>query len=59
VIPSRRQRKLASCIDGATVFEAPGGHASVVMDHDRWVPVFLEAVDDVSSRIPGPAQVAV
>jgi pimeloyl-ACP methyl ester carboxylesterase len=59
VIPVRRQRKLAGSIEGATVYEAPGGHASVVMDHDRWVPVFLEAVADVSSRIPGPEQVAV
>jgi len=59
VIPSRRQRKLAECIEGASVYEAPGGHASVVMDHDRWVPVFLEAVADVSGRIPSSAQVAV
>ena len=59
VIPARRQRKLAGCIENATVLEAPGGHASVVMDHERWVPVFLEAVADVSSRIPSPTQLAV
>ena len=59
VIPARRQRKLAAIIDGASLFEAPGGHASVVMDHDRWVPVFLEAVADVSGRIPSSTQLAV
>ena len=59
VIPARRQRKLAASIEGASLFEAPGGHAAVVMDHDRWVPVFLEAVADVSARIPAPEQVAV
>lgn len=59
VIPARRQRKLARSIRDATVFEAPGGHASVVMDHDRWMPVFLEAVADVASRIPASKRLAV
>ena len=43
-IPARRQRALAAAIPGAEVLEAPGGHASVVMDHAGWFPVFLEAV---------------
>jgi pimeloyl-ACP methyl ester carboxylesterase len=52
-IPTRRQRKLAEAVPGATVFEAPGGHASIVLDHARWTPVFLEAVADVTGRVPG------
>lgn len=51
-IPARRQRALATAIPGAEVFEAPGGHASVVMDHASWFPVFLEAVRNVSARTP-------
>jgi homoserine acetyltransferase len=51
-IPARRQRRLAASIQDASVFSAPGGHASIFLDADRWVPVFLEAVEDVSSRIP-------
>jgi 3-oxoadipate enol-lactonase len=49
-IPPRRQRALAEAIPGARVLEAPGGHASVVMDHAGWFPVFLEAVADVTRR---------
>jgi pimeloyl-ACP methyl ester carboxylesterase len=51
-IPVRRQRRLAASIPGANVYDAPGGHASVVLDHDRWLPVFLDAVADVTSRVP-------
>ena len=51
-IPARRQRALAAAIPGAQVLEAPGGHASVVMDHAGWFPVFLEAVTDVTARTP-------
>jgi pimeloyl-ACP methyl ester carboxylesterase len=51
-IPSRRQRKLAAAIPGASVYAAPGGHASIVLDHERWAPVFLEAVADVTDRVP-------
>jgi pimeloyl-ACP methyl ester carboxylesterase len=51
-IPSRRQRKLAAAIPGASSYDAPGGHASIVLDHARWAPVFLEAVADVTDRVP-------
>ena len=51
-IPTRRQRKLAAAIPEATVHEAPGGHASIVLDHERWTPVFLEAVATVTRRLP-------
>jgi hypothetical protein len=50
-IPTRRQRKLAAAIPGAHEYDAPGGHASVVLDHERWTPVFLEAVADVTARV--------
>ena len=50
-IPTRRQRRLADAIPDAHVYETPGGHASIVLDHERWVPAFLEAVADVSGRV--------
>ncbi|WP_435771254.1 alpha/beta fold hydrolase [Nocardioides sp. SYSU DS0651] len=49
-IPTVRQRALAAAIPGATVHEAPGGHASVVLDVQRWRPVFLAAVAEVARR---------
>jgi pimeloyl-ACP methyl ester carboxylesterase len=52
-IPARRQRRLAASIPGAQVFDAPGGHASLVLDAARWVPVFVAAVDSVTDpRVP-------
>jgi 3-oxoadipate enol-lactonase len=58
-IPARRQRALAAAIPGAEVLEAPGGHASVVMDHAGWFPVFLEAVRNVSAGTPATRRSAV
>lgn len=49
-IPTVRQRAMAAAIPGATVYEAPGGHASVVFDVGRWRPLFLAAVDEVVAR---------
>lgn len=49
-IATARQRAMAAAIPGASVHEAPGGHASVVFDVQRWRPVFLAAVDEVVSR---------
>jgi hypothetical protein len=57
-IPSRRQRRLAAAIPGAGVYDAPGGHASIVLDHERWLPVFLDAVADVTGRVPDARQMA-
>lgn len=62
-IPARRQRRLADTIPDATTFEAPGGHASLFLDASRWIPVFLEALDDVTARLPAkweklPSEVA-
>jgi 3-oxoadipate enol-lactonase len=58
-IPARRQRALAAAVPGAELLEAPGGHASVVMDHAGWFPVFLEAVADVTARTPAQRRSAV
>ena len=46
-IPARRQRKLAASIPGAQVFEVQGGHASLFLGAETWVPVFVEAVSTV------------
>jgi pimeloyl-ACP methyl ester carboxylesterase len=51
-IPTARQREMAASIPSAAVYEAPGGHASVVFDVDRWRPLFLEAVANVADRLP-------
>jgi 3-oxoadipate enol-lactonase len=58
-IPARRQHRLASAIAGASVWEAPGGHASLFLDAARWVPVFAEAVDSVVERARSAPGVAV
>lgn len=52
-IPASRQRALAASIPGAVVHEAPGGHASIFMDHARWSPVFLDAVRQTTARSTG------
>ena len=58
-IPVSRQRKLAEAITGARVYSAPGGHASVFLDAKRWVPIFAEAVTDVTAATGGYDEVAV
>ena len=58
-IPERRQRRLAACIEGATVHEAPGGHASIVLGSTNWLPVFVEAVADVVGRLDDEPGIAV
>lgn len=50
-IPTSRQRLMAEAIPGATVHEAPGGHASVVFDVQRWRPIFLTAVAEVVAAV--------
>ena len=47
-ILTSRQRELADTIEQAEVFEAPGGHTSLVFDLDRWQPVFLDAIATVT-----------
>jgi 3-oxoadipate enol-lactonase len=57
-IPTRRQRRLAAAIPDATTYDAPGGHASIVLGHEHWLPVFLEAVADVTRRVPASRRMA-
>lgn len=49
VIAPARQLEMAAMIPGAKVFMAPGGHASIVLDSERWRPVFLEALAHVTA----------
>jgi pimeloyl-ACP methyl ester carboxylesterase len=50
VLSPTRQRAIASRIPGATVHEAPCGHAGCVLQADAFVPAFLEAVDTTMGR---------
>jgi 3-oxoadipate enol-lactonase len=50
VLPPARQRAIAARIPGATVHEAPCGHAGCVLQADSFVPAFLEAVDVTMGR---------
>jgi len=50
VLPPERQRAIAALIPGATVHEAPCGHAGCVLQADAFVPAFLEAVDVTMGR---------
>ena len=51
-IPVRRQRRLAESIPGATVHEVAGGHGSVVLGADRFLPALTEACLSVAARLP-------
>lgn len=50
VLVPERQRGIAAMVPGATVHEADCGHAGCVLDHTRFVPVFLEAVATTMGR---------
>lgn len=50
VIPTSRQYEIARSIPGATIHEVDDGHAGCVLGHERFVPVFLDAVRTVSAR---------
>lgn len=54
-IPTDRQLRMAELIPGAEVFRAPGGHASVFLDAERWTPIFMEAALHTARRAYGPA----
>ena len=51
-IPARRQLRLAAAIKDAHVFRVEGGHASLFLKSELWIPAFVEAVEDVTARIP-------
>src|SRR3546814_17677854 len=50
VIPTPRQYRFARAIPGATVHEVEEGHAGCVLGAERFVPVFLEAVNTAHAR---------
>ena len=50
VLAPARQRAIAARIPGATVHEAPCGHAGCVLQADAFLPAFLEAVDVTMGR---------
>jgi pimeloyl-ACP methyl ester carboxylesterase len=50
VISPERQRAIAALVQGATVHEAPCGHAGCVLQADAFGPALLEAVDTTMGR---------
>jgi pimeloyl-ACP methyl ester carboxylesterase len=50
VIPAERQRALAMRIPAATVHEVDAGHASCVLQDDKFVPVLTQAVATTFAR---------
>jgi pimeloyl-ACP methyl ester carboxylesterase len=50
VLDPDRQRAIAARVPGATVHEATCGHAGCVLQADRFVPAFVEAVDTTMGR---------
>jgi pimeloyl-ACP methyl ester carboxylesterase len=51
LVPPQRQRKLASAVPGATVYEIDGDHPVAVREPERFVPVLVDACLDVSRRV--------
>lgn len=50
-IPVYRQLEMATMIPGATIHLVKAGHASCVLEADKFVPVLVEAVQDVAARL--------
>lgn len=50
VIPPARQLALARAIPGATVHDVDGGHASCVLEAEKFVPAVVEAAITVRAR---------
>ena len=50
VLPSANQLALARRIPGATIHDVEAGHAACVLQSERFVPAFLEAVTTVNAR---------
>lgn len=50
VLPASNQIALARRIPGATIHAIDAGHASCVMEAEKFVPALLEAVDTVNAR---------
>jgi 3-oxoadipate enol-lactonase len=50
VIPPERQIGLARAIRGATIHDYDGGHASCVLEAEKFVPCMVEAANTVNAR---------
>ena len=50
LISPERQRALARSIPGATIYEAPSGHASCVIGAERFTPALVAACASVATR---------
>jgi len=50
VVPPERQISLARAIKGATIHDVEAGHAMCVLETEKFVPTFLEAVNTVNAR---------
>lgn len=57
VISPTNQHRVASLIPGATVHEAEAGHAACVLEHEKFVPAFIEAVATTQARVDDRRQV--
>jgi 3-oxoadipate enol-lactonase len=51
VLPTERQRKLASRIPATTIHEVAAGHAACVLQSDIFVPGLLEALSATAARV--------
>jgi pimeloyl-ACP methyl ester carboxylesterase len=55
-LPTRRQRKLAESIPGATTHEIAANHGACIVGAQRFVPVLADACSSVVSRLPATAR---
>ncbi len=51
VVAPRRQHNLAAAIPGAVAYPVPTGHDGCVSAPEQFVPVLLDACDDVAARV--------
>jgi 3-oxoadipate enol-lactonase len=51
VIPPARQHRVASLIPGVTVHEADCGHAGCVLEHEKFVPVLMQALNTTQAKV--------
>lgn len=58
VIPPERQQRVADLIPERTVHEADMGHAGCVMEAEKFVPVFTEAVHTTQARVNDRQRIA-
>lgn len=49
-VPARRQLRLAESIPGSALYRVAGGHDACFAAADVWVPVLVEAVQEVADR---------